>query len=126
MNTVVIEGNIAYQPELVITRNNKSLVRFRLRNEQGEFSVVVWDRLAEGIISTAEKGTHVIVEGRITTNSVRNGQDVRTYVDIVASSASVFPPATPRQTDRDRRLDNWGQNGAPSSSEYDPLDFGEA
>lgn len=97
MNSVVLIGRLANDPELAYTTSQKSVCKFTLAVERprraGEeskadfFRVVVWGIQGENANRYLKKGSRAGVHGRIETGSYKNrdGQTVNT-VDIVADN----------------------------------------
>ncbi len=83
-NSITVVGNVTRDPELRYTQSGKATVTLGIavnRNYQvnGEWqeqttymNVVAWDQLAENIAASLNKGTRVLVTGRL---------DIREYTD---------------------------------------------
>lgn len=97
-NTVTIVGNVTRAPELTFTSGGKPKAefsvavnrRYQVNNEWQEqtsfFNVVAWGLSAENAAITLDKGTRVIVSGRLeqrTWEDKNTGQN-RSAVEIVA------------------------------------------
>ena len=85
LNKIFVSGRITQELELKYTPKGTPVLRFTLANdkafkdESGQWQtqaiyleVVAWNNQAENLIKMAQKGTAVLVEGRL---------DARTYVD---------------------------------------------
>ena len=104
MNSVILIGNLARDPELSYTTSQKAVCKFTLavakprRNgeDQGAdfIRVVVWDRQAENCDRYLAKGRKVAVMGRIVTGSYkdRDGKTVYT-TDVVADRVEFLTAA---------------------------------
>ena len=96
MNSVILIGRLARDPELSYTPNTQSAVcRFTIAvdrpRRQGEdqgadfIRITVWGRQAETCDRYLSKGRQVAVMGRIQTGSYTNKDGVRVYTtDVVA------------------------------------------
>ena len=90
MNKSILIGNITKDLELRVTQSNKKVVEFSIAINEGygdkqtvEYvNIVAWEKLAENITKYCCKGSKIMVEGRIKTDSYdKNGQKVyKTYV----------------------------------------------
>ena len=90
MNKAILIGNITRDLELRKTQSDKSVVEFSVALNEGygekktvEYvNVVAWEKTAETLVNYCGKGSKVMVEGRIKTDSYdKNGQKVyKTYV----------------------------------------------
>ena len=95
MNSVVLIGRLARDPELSYTPQNQTAVcRFTLavdkarktEDQSADFiRITVWDKQAENCDRYLRKGSQCAIHGRITTGSYkgRNGETVYT-TDVVA------------------------------------------
>jgi single-strand DNA-binding protein len=98
-NTVTVIGNVTRDPELRYTANGQANANFgvavnrrwmnRQTNEWEErvsfFNVVCWREMADNVAESLQKGSRVIVAGRLEQRSweTENG-DKRSVVEIVA------------------------------------------
>ena len=96
-NSITVVGNVTRDPELRYTQSGKATVnvgiavnrRYQVNGEWQEqtsyMNVVAWDQLAENIAASLNKGTRVLVTGRLDIReyTAREGAK-RTAVDIVA------------------------------------------
>lgn len=99
INLIVVEGRLTRDPELLKTKNGKSLCKFSVANNryyfQGKdlidevsfFDVVSWGPLAERCGTTLKKGNPVLVSGNLKQDSyqTKNGEK-RQRVGIVAAN----------------------------------------
>ncbi|MCF0140534.1 MAG: single-stranded DNA-binding protein [Mogibacterium sp.] len=97
MNSVILIGRLARDPELSYTPNNQTPVtRFTLavdrptqagQERQADFiRITVFGRQAETVAQYQKKGSQVAVSGRIQTGSYKNREGVTVYTtDIIAS-----------------------------------------
>jgi len=97
-NKVIMVGNLSADPEVRQTTLGKKVVRFRIAiNDDYKdtkrtyfFNVVAWDRLGEIVQNYTEKGSKIMVEGRLTQReweAVEDGKNVkRSSVEIVAEN----------------------------------------
>ena len=97
-NAVTIAGNVTRLPELKFTNGGRAVCsfgvacsrRYQVNGEWQEqtsfFNVVAWGTLAENSAQTLEKGTRVVVFGRMEQREyeARDGGGKRQVVEIVA------------------------------------------
>jgi single-strand DNA-binding protein len=118
LNKILIAGNCTRDPEVRYTQSGTAMTRFgiassRYYREKGEsnewkeetcfVNVVTWRQLAERLGDQLQKGTAVLVEGRLESRSweAEDGQK-RTVIEISADRVQVL----------DRR--GSGEGGAPA------------
>ena len=156
-NAVVLVGNITRDPELRFTNTGQPTATFglavnrRWQNRQTQeweeatsfFNVVCWREMAENVAESIQKGTRVVVTGRLEQRSweTENG-DKRSVVEIVADEVGPslrWATATVTRNERRGGGDFGGGAGggggggggapagvgrpAPPTTDYD--DFGE-
>lgn len=90
INRVIIEGNLTDNVDLRKTQSGKLVTSFTVACSEGtgdkkytEFvDVTAWEKTAELISRYCQKGTRVLIEGKLRTDSYdKNGQKMyRTYV----------------------------------------------
>jgi single-strand DNA-binding protein len=125
MNSVILIGNLARDPELSYTPNTQTAVcRFSLAvnrpkkdgEDQGAdfIRITVWGKQAENCDRYLAKGRKVAVNGRIQTGSYKdkNGQTVYT-TDVVANNVEFLTAAGGDNSASDRRNDARQSNTAP-------------
>jgi single-strand DNA-binding protein len=98
-NSVTLVGNVTREPELRYTAAGQAMAKFglavnrrwqnRTTNEWEEsvsfFDVVVWREMAENVGESVQKGTRVIVTGRMEQRSYENqAGERRSAVELVA------------------------------------------
>ena len=102
-NTVCIVGNVTRSPDVRFTPSGASIVSFgmavnrRWQNKQTNeweeqvsfFDVKAWGQLGENVAESIEKGTRVIVSGRLEQRSWETDQgEKRSKVEIVADEVA--------------------------------------
>jgi single-strand DNA-binding protein len=131
LNKILIAGNCTRDPDVRYTQSGTALTRFGIASTRyfrdpkgppGEWkedtcfvNVVAWAQLAERLGDTLKKGTAVLVEGRLTSNSweTEDGQK-RTAIEIRADAVQIL----------ERRTSGEGSPayaGAPSETQEEPL-----
>jgi single-strand DNA-binding protein len=135
-NTVTIVGNCTRDPELRFTPSGQAVANFgvavnrRWQNRQTQeweeatsfFDVTCWQQLAENVAETIQKGTRLVVTGRLDQRSweTQDG-DKRSKVEIVADDvAPSLKWATASITKNERREGGAGGGGARSAPSGDP------
>jgi single-strand DNA-binding protein len=132
-NTVELVGNLTRDPELRFTPNGAPVANFglavnrRWRNQQTNdweeqtsfFDVVAWRDLAENVAESLQRGTRVIVVGRLEQRSWETQEgEKRSKVEVIADE--IGPSlrwATAQVAKSERRAAGDGGSGAPMPSE---------
>lgn len=89
MNKIILSGNVCQDIELN-TYNKKSCVRNSIavkrdyKNSKGEydtdfFNITLWDSKADFISKYANKGTRILISGRLTNNEYENQDGEKKY-----------------------------------------------
>jgi single-strand DNA-binding protein len=97
INKVLLLGNLGDDPELRSTATGQALLRMRVattesfldankqRRERTEWhTVVLWGKRAEPLSKILQKGSRVLIEGRIHTSSYEKDGTKRTTTEVVA------------------------------------------
>lgn len=100
-NFVMVEGNISWGPELRQTNTGKAVADFGLAqndsipdgkggfNERSHFfTVTVWEALAENVAESLQKGSRVVVTGRLKYDEWEKDGVKNSKVTIVADTVS--------------------------------------
>lgn len=95
-NTITAVGNLTREPELRYTPSGAAVANFGIacnrRYKKGDewveetsfFNVVAWRELGENCAASLEKGTRVIVQGRLDQRSWEKDGERQTTTEIVA------------------------------------------
>lgn len=126
-NTVNVVGNATRDPELRFTPSGQAVANFglavnrRWQNRQTQeweeavsfFDITCWGQLAENVAESIQKGTRVVVDGRLDQRSWETEQgDKRSKVEIVADEvAPSLRWATATVTKNERRDGGGGDFG---------------
>lgn len=126
-NTVNVVGNATRDPELRFTPSGQAVANFglavnrRWQNRQTQeweeavsfFDITCWGQLAENVAESIQKGTRVVVDGRLDQRSWETEQgDKRSKVEIVADEvAPSLRWATASVTKNERRDGGGGDFG---------------
>ena len=95
MSTISVTGNLTNAPELRYIPSGKATANFTVaeNRKRGEedvthfFQVVVWESLAENCAESLEKGTRVVVTGRLEQRSwTDKDNNKRSIFEIIADS----------------------------------------
>lgn len=128
-NNVTIIGNCTRDPELRFTPSNQAVTDFgvavnrrwqnRQTNEWEEavsfFDVIAWQQLAENVVDTVQKGTRVVVSGRLDQRSWEKDGDKRSKIEIVADEIAPslkYASAVVTKNEKNEDGDGGGQRGA--------------
>lgn len=141
-NTVTLVGNVTRDPELRYTPNGQTLASFglavnrRWQNRQTQeweeqvsfFDVKAWAGLAENVAESIQRGTRVIVTGRLEQRSweTDNGEK-RSKVEVVADEVAPSLRWATAQVQKIERSDGQARSsssgsGRPIANEPTPYD----
>lgn len=134
-NTVCLIGNATRDPELRFLSNGTATCQFglavnrRWQNRQTKeweeqvsfFDVTVWGEMGENVAASVQKGTRVIVQGRLQQRSWESDDGKKNYkIEIVADEVGPSLRWAEAQVTRTER-----QQGSPQPQGYgDGPDFG--
>ncbi|MDP3901254.1 MAG: single-stranded DNA-binding protein [bacterium] len=104
-NRVILIGNIAADPEVRTTPSGQQVASLRIatnrtwtdkqgaKQSQAEFhNVVAWGRLAEIISQYVQKGSLMMIEGRLQTRSWEGKDGVKRYrTEVIAENIQLGP-----------------------------------
>lgn len=92
-NRVQLIGNLGNDPEIINLDNGKKIAKFSLatnetyKNSEGEkvtdtewHYIVAWNKIAEIIEQYLQKGSEVMIEGKLTSRSFEDKEGVKCYV----------------------------------------------
>ena len=92
-NRVQLIGNLGNNPELIVLESGKKLTKFSVatnetyKNAKGEkvtetqwHNIVAWNKTAEIIESYLNKGSEVMIEGKLTSRSYENEKGEKRYI----------------------------------------------
>ena len=73
MNTVTIHGTVGGEPDLRFSQNQNAVLTFSVADNYGKddkkkttwWNIIVFGKLAENVANTINKGTSVIITGRL-------------------------------------------------------------
>lgn len=126
MNTVILIGRLARDPELSYTQNQTAACRFTLavdrpkRNgeDQGAdfIRVVAWNKQAEVVDKYLSKGRQVAVQGRIQTGSYKNKDGQTVYTTEVVTEKIKFIGSSGQQTKNEPQYTDCQSGAAPVAS----------
>jgi single-strand DNA-binding protein len=140
-NNITIVGNATRDPELRFTASGQAVASFgvavnrrwqnRQTNEWDEatsfFDVTCWAQMAENVAESVQKGTRVVVSGRLDQRSWEtDNNEKRSKVEIVADEiAPSLRYATAEVTKNERRDgDGGGTSSAPRPAPEPPAGYG--
>lgn len=104
LNSITLVGNLTAEPELRFTSQGDAVVNFRIasneryqRNgethERTEYvKIVAWNGLAENVAASCNKGTRVVIEGKLQQREApakEEGGDTRWFTEVVADQVAV-------------------------------------
>jgi single-strand DNA-binding protein len=128
-NTITVVGNITRDPELRFTAGGKGVAsfgiavnrRYQVNGEWQEkvsfFNVVAWDSLGENAAASLNKGSRVIVTGRLEQRDYETKEgEKRSVVEIVADEVGPSLRWARAEVERTQRSGGDGASGGGSSS----------
>lgn len=103
-NQFILVGNVGQKPELKESKNGTKYLQFSVavnesvkKKDSNEyetkttwFNLAVFDRRAEGLAKVLDKGTNVVVSGKLTTKQVDVGDKKINSVDFNVEDVTVF------------------------------------
>jgi single-strand DNA-binding protein len=102
INTVVLMGRLTRDPELRTTTSGKSIASFSLAvdrygssEETDFFDVTAWDKLAEIVDKFIEKGSKVLVQGRLQHDRWEKDGEKRSRVTVTATDVTFLDSVSP-------------------------------
>jgi len=123
MNKVYLLGNLGADPELKHATNGTAYLRFRLatterwKDKQGELqertdwhTVQLWGKRAEALANYLSKGSRVMVEGKVETNSYEKDGQPKYFTYVKARD--IFLTDRARPASRPAVLDEAGRYDA--------------
>jgi single-strand DNA-binding protein len=132
-NTITVIGNVTREPELRYTQGGQAVTKFGVavnrrwqqNNEWKEstsyFDVVCWGTLGENAATTFNKGTRVIVTGRLDQRSYETANgDKRSAVEIVADEVGPSLRWATAQVERNDRRSGDSGGASPSAPRNQP------
>lgn len=133
-NNVTLIGNLVDDPELRFTPSGVALAKIRLavnrrwRGQDGEwqedtsfFNGTVWREQAETVAESLQKGTRVIVTGRLEQRSWETQEgDRRSVVEIQIDEIGPSLRWATATVNKTQRSDSWGGDQSRSSTPSTP------
>ena len=104
LNVVAIMGRLARDPEMRQTTTGKNVASFRIACDRGRrdangqsvadwIDVVAWDRQAEFVCRYFQKGSLIVVDGRLQSRQYQDKTGAnRTAVEVVANNINFAGP----------------------------------
>ncbi|MBR2775318.1 MAG: single-stranded DNA-binding protein [Selenomonadaceae bacterium] len=118
MNKVFLSGNLTQAPEVRYTQSGKAFTRmgiainrrYKDKEQTDFFNLIAWEKTAEFCSRYLNKGSRVLVEGRLQTYSYE-GQDgtKRSGIDVIVDNIEFADS---------KRANSGNDNSAPSDNSY--------
>ena len=94
MNKVILVGNLTKEPEVRKSQSGKSVARMSIAVNQGYgekqktdfFNLVAWDKTADLCEKYLNKGSKILVEGRIKNNNYEKDGAKHYGVDVIVET----------------------------------------
>ena len=102
MNKVILSGNLTKDPEVRYTQSGTAYARVGIAVKRPYskdkatvdfFNLVAWEKRAEKMGNYLRKGSRIIVEGRLQTNSYEKDGVKHNGIDIIVDNISQIPSA---------------------------------
>ena len=96
MNKVILIGRLTREPELKILESGKEVGKFTLavdRFKKGEadfFNCVAWGKVAEVVANYTQKGSKIMVEGRVETRTYDKDGSKVFYTEVIVSNVELL------------------------------------
>lgn len=98
MNKIIITGNLTKQPEMKFTTNNKAVTTFDIANNEGwgehkqtnYFKIVVWGKIAENCANYLDKGSKVLIAGRLANRTYDDKEGNKKYITEITATEVEF------------------------------------
>lgn len=106
MNTIIVSGNLARDPDIRTTRSGKSVARmsiavnrpFSKEDVADFFDLVAWDKRADFCKKYLAKGRRILVEGRLQ-NSNYEKDGVKHYAQVIVVDSIEFADSKRKEKD---------------------------
>ena len=91
MNVAILMGRLTRDPELKYTSNGKAYATFTLAvqktKDEAEFiDCIAWEKTAETIAEYFEKGSKILIQGRLSVSNYEQNGEKRKFTRILANS----------------------------------------
>ena len=133
MNSVIIIGNLARDPELKYTNNGKAVTRLTVAVNRGwgkekdaDFiDVTVWEKQAEACANHLNKGSKVAVQGRLQVRSYEKDGERKWITDVVAKEVEFLGGAKQSQHNTSASTVGTTDKNDLTPSDFQPMDDDE-
>lgn len=118
VNKVILIGNLGADPELRYTQGGSSVCELRLatneswldkqgqRQERTEWHrITAWGKRAEVVAKYLRKGRQIYVEGRLTTETWTDKDNVKRYTTKIVANDIQFLGSVPKEAERPGQKD---------------------
>jgi single-strand DNA-binding protein len=127
INRTILTGRLGKDPELRYAQSGKAVATFSLavtdnynREVTHWLNIVTWNKQAENCANYLSKGSHVAVEGRISTRNYENKEGRKVYVtEIVADRVEFLDP----KGKSDKPTGGWDDLGHEIETDDDETPF---
>ena len=129
MNKIIINGNLTKQPEMRYTTNEKAVTTFDIAVNEGFgdkkqtqfFKIVVWGKIAENCANYLDKGSKVLVSGRLSNRSYDAKDGTKKYItEIVANEVEFLGSKGNNNSNQAPQEDVFGRNFDEDIEPVDP------
>lgn len=119
MNKVILFGNLGKNPELKTTKTGKNYCNLSVatsesyKDEKGEWqskstwhNVTVWEGKAKYVCDKGEKGSRILVEGKLSTREYEKDGQKKYITEVIASSVNLVQTGSNNNTQSDSLAGN--------------------
>lgn len=111
MNKVILIGRLAKDPEARATTTGKNLANFPLAVSEGKdkaqfFNCVAWNKTADLICNYCQKGSQVMVSGKIQNRSWDKPDGTKGYATDIVASEIEFLSSKSKSSDQEIDVDD--------------------
>ena len=127
INRTILTGRLGKNPDLRYTQSGKAVATFSLavtdnfnREVTHWLNIVTWGKSAENVAQYLSKGSHVAVEGRISTRNYENKEGRKVYVTEIVADRVEFLDSKGKS---DKPAGNWDDLGHEIETDDDETPF---
>ncbi len=120
-NKVILIGRITKKPELKTTSNGVAYTKFNLavtrdfnKEETDFFRVTLWKGQAENVVKYQDKGSLIMVEGRVELGSYEKDDGTKVYTtEIMATNVKFLEPKKSKDLEEEPKISDFENEDLP-------------
>lgn len=134
MNKVIMDGNLTKQPELRFTTNDKAVATFTIAVNEGYgdkkqtnyFNVVAWGKIGENAANYLDKGSKVLICGRLQNRSYESKDGTKKYItEIIATEVEFLSKGKGQEGNNNFGNQNQDYGQGNFEDDITPVDDGD-